>query len=373
MPIVSLRSTADKSNPAYFFTSMTSLNLGFLGAGQIALYSADQVNSHPNARVLAVQDLNEERVKELCKSRGIPKGYKTADEMFADPEIDAVYIAVPNKFHVPLTIQALEAGKHVILEKPFAMNYQEALQAAEVSRKTGKTLTLGMNMRFDHTHQKVKSIVERGDLGEIYHAKAYWFRRSGIPKLGTWFGNRELAGGGCLYDIGVHLLDLCLYTTGNFEPVSVFGATYTKFGHLGRGEGGWGKSDKTETKFDVEDFATGLIRFANGMTVSLDVSWACHAEEGNRNDVHLYGTEAGALVMSGKTFRRDETSGEYHFVQDLKTPVRFPHGNRFHNFINHLLGTEELGVTIQQALTVQRILDGIAESAVTGREIRLDA
>lgn len=351
---------------------MSSLNFAFIGAGQIAHHSAPSIKKHPRATLVAAQDTSAPRLQELCAAHAIPKAYATAEELFSDPAIDAVYIATPNKFHAPLSIQALEAGKHVILEKPFAMNYAEAAQVAETVRKTGKTFTLGMNMRFSPVHQQIKAVVEHGDLGEIYHAKAYWFRRSGIPKLGTWFGSRELAGGGCLYDIGVHLLDLCLYVSDNFKPVSVSGATYTKFGHLGRGEGGWGKSDKAGIKFDVEDFATGFIRFENGLSVSLDVSWACHAEEHNRNDVHLYGTEAGALVMSGKTFRRDENSGEYHFVQELQTPIRYPHADRFHNFINHLLDGEELCVPIEQALIVQRILDAIAESATTGREVRLD-
>jgi len=350
-----------------------SIKFGFIGAGQIAYYSTGQVNSHPSAQVVAVQDTSAERVRDICEKQGIPKGYATAEELFADPEIDAVYIAVPNKFHVPLTLQALEAGKHVLLEKPFAMNYAEAKVAAEAAKKAGKILSLGMNMRFEPVPQKIKAYIDQGHLGEIYHAKAYWYRRSGIPKLGTWFGNRELAGGGCLYDIGVHLLDVCLYTMNNFEPVSVSGTTYTKFGHRGLGEGGWGKSDRTETVFDVEDFATGQIRFANGATVSLDVSWACHTEEGNSMDVHLYGTEAGARAMAGKIFRRDAASGEYHIVQEPNLTPKFPHLNRFHNFINHLLGTEELCVTLEQALVVQRILDAMAESSATGREVRFDA
>jgi len=323
--------------------------------------------------LVAAQDTNAERLQELCKEHNIPKAFATAEELFADPGIDAVYIATPNKFHVPLSIKAMEAGKHVILEKPFAMSYHEALQAAEVSRRTGKILTLGMNQRFASSPQTVRSLVQAGQLGEIYHAKAFWFRRSGIPRLGTWFGNRELAGGGCLYDIGVHFLDLCLYLMDNFEPVSVFGATYTKFGQRGMGEGGWGKSDRSDIAFDVEDFATGLIRFANGATVSLDVSWACHAEEDNRADVHLYGTEAGAHAYSGKILQRDPQSGEYHTVQNLRPQLRYPHADRFHNFINHLLDGEELCVTLEQALIVQRVLDALAESSATGREVRLDS
>ncbi len=352
---------------------MSHLSFGFVGAGQIAHHSASCIRNHPRGRVVAVQDPSAERMRELCAAQQVPKSYATATELFADPEIDVIYIATPNKFHVPLAVEALEAGKHVILEKPFAMNHPEALLAAEAAKRTGKVLTLGMNQRFANAPQRIRTLIQEGKLGEIYHAKAFWFRRSGIPRLGTWFGSRELAGGGCLYDIGVHFLDLCLYLMDNFEPVSVMGSTYMKFGHLGRGEGGWGKSDRAEIPFDVEDFATGLIRMANGATIALDVAWACHADEDNRADIHLYGTEAGAHAYSGKLLHRDTGTGEFHSVQNVRAAVRYPHGDRFHNFINHLLDGEELCVTLDQALVVQRILDAIAESSATGREVRLDS
>jgi len=118
----------------------------------------------------------------------------------------------------------------VLLEKPFAMNADEAGKAVAIAEKAGLTLMLGMNQRFTADSQKIKQLVEQGVLGDIYHAKAYWFRRAGIPKLGTWFANREMAGGGSLYDIGVHMLDLCLWTMNNFEPVSVTGATFRSRG-----------------------------------------------------------------------------------------------------------------------------------------------
>lgn len=351
---------------------MSKLRFGFIGAGQIASYSATEVNNHPDAQVVAAQDTNAERLRELCERHAIAHAHATAEELFANPEVDAVYIAVPNRFHVPLAIQALEAGKHVILEKPFAMSYAEAQEAAAVARKVGKILTLGMNQRFHSSAQSTKALVEANALGEIYHAKAFWFRRTGIPKFGTWFGNKAIAGGGCLYDIGVHMLDLCLHLIGDFEPVSVSGATYGKFGHRGLGEGGWGKSDRSGTIFDVEDFATGLIRFANGTTVSLDVAWACHAEEASRFDVHLYGTEGGAHALEGKFFYRDCATNEYRIIQEGLPSGRYPHGNRFHNFINHLAGKEDLCVTLEQALAVQRILDALAASSATGKEIRFD-
>ncbi|HWL52295.1 MAG TPA: Gfo/Idh/MocA family oxidoreductase [Chthoniobacteraceae bacterium] len=350
---------------------MSTIRFGFLGAGQIAWTSAASIHRHPSARVVAVQDLNAARVRELCEKEKIAKGYATAEELLADPEIDAVYIAVPNKFHVPLAIAALEAGKHVVLEKPFAMSYAEACQAAEVAQRTGKVLNLGMNLRFNPAAQRARALVEQNTFGEIYHAKAYWFRRRGIPKLGTWFSSRELAGGGCLYDIGVHLLDLCLYLIDNFEPVTVSGSTYTKFGNRGLGEGSWGHSERSDIAFDVEDFASGFIRFANGVSVSLDVSWAAHLPTGSASDVQLFGTEGGIHALKGEIYQQDATSGDYLVRQDRKAAARYPHGDRFHNFINHLLGKEELCVTLKQALVVQQILDGLALSSANGREVVL--
>lgn len=351
--------------------SQLPIRFGFIGAGAIAHWAANCVKSHPQGQVAAAQDLNSERLAELCTKFEIPKSYATAEELLADKDIDAVYIAVPNKFHVPLTLQALAAGKHVMLEKPFAMNAGEAAQAVEAAQTYNRVLTLGMNQRFEENSQKFRSLVETNVFGDIYHAKACWLRRSGIPKLGTWFGSRDLAGGGCLYDIGVHVLDLCLYVVGNFEPVSAYAATYSQFGPRGLGEGSWGRSENSGIAFEVEDFATGLIKFANGFTVALDVTWARHAELNDRVEVELFGTEAGGQVYAGKVFRHAPELGAHYTVEKVNAPLAFPHKERFHNFINHLLGTEPLCVTMEQALVVQRILDALAESARTGGSVSL--
>jgi predicted dehydrogenase len=346
------------------------IQFGLIGAGQIAWSSADSINDHPHAQVVAAQDLDAGRLEQLCEKHRIPRRHETAEDLFADDAVDAVYIAVPNKFHAPLAKLALEAGKHVILEKPFAMNLAEAHAVVDTAERMKRVFTVGMNMRFRKDSQKVSELVRGGRLGEVYHGKAWWFRRQGIPKLGTWFGNRELAGGGCLYDIGVHLLDLCLFAMNNFAPVSVSGVCYTKFGNRGLGEGGWGHSEREHSGFDVEDFSSALIRFADGATVTLDVSWACHAAEANRNDVALYGTEAGATCFPARLFHGDPQTREYRIIDNPQAAIPFS-PDRFHNFINHLRGEEELCVKPEQALVVQQILDAIAESNATGREVRL--
>lgn len=354
-------------------TKLQTVRFGFIGAGQIAYYAADAVKKNANATLHAAFDPNAERLAKFAAEKGIAKTYPTVEALLADKELDAVYIATPNKFHVPLAKQALEAGKHVILEKPFAMNYTEAKEAADLSKQLGLVFTIGMNQRFTADSQRIKGLVEQGALGDIYHAKAYWRRRTGIPSLGTWFSSHEMAGGGALYDIGVHMLDLCLYTIDNYEPVSVSGATYTKFGNRGLGEGGWGMSDKTGVKFDVDDFASAFIRFANGATVTLDATWAGHNEEANRENVEIFGTEGGASLRPAKLFRfaPEGSLTDYEVVNVTKAPTKWEHNDRFNNFINHLVGKEELGVSLEQALVVQRILDAIALSSKTGREVVL--
>jgi len=352
--------------------NLSEVRFGFIGAGQIAYFAAEALMTHPSARLVAIQDLSLDRLKTLQKKFSLQYAHDKVEELLANKDVDAVYIAVPNKFHIPLAIQALEAGKHVLLEKPFAMNAAEAEKAIAVAEKAGLVLMVGMNQRFTADSQKIKALVEQGVLGDIYHAKATWMRRTGIPKLGTWFGNREVAGGGCLYDIGVHMLDLCLYTINNFEPVSVTGSTYTKFGNRGLGEGGWGLSDRVEAPFDVDDFATALIRFANGATVSLDTAWACHQAARSRENVEIFGTEGGASLRPAKLFRGSAgLPATYEIVDELQVTLKMPHEERFHNFVNYLLGKEDLCVTMHQALVVQKILDAIAESSRTGREVRL--
>jgi predicted dehydrogenase len=343
-----------------------SIGIGIIGAGAISASACKALATHPEAKVVAAHDLNEQRLRELCAEHKIPNSYATAAALLADPAVQGVYIAVPNKFHASLAIQALRAGKHVILDKPFALSLPEAQEVASAASSSGKIFMLGMNQRYRPESQAIRSLAASGYFGEMYHAKAFWIRREGIPRLGTWFGSKELAGGGCLLDIGVHLLDLCLHVTGKWDPVSVYGATYTRFGNRGLGEGTWGKSEKQAIPFDVDDFATALIRFRDGSTVSLDVTWACH--DGNRNDVQVFGTEAGAGLYPAKVFRRDPLRQDYDVVEKPRAAVPLAHGCRFHNFVNSILGREQPLTSIAEALTVQAILDAIYQSAASGHE-----
>ena len=350
---------------------MTQLRFGVVGAGQISRFACQEINRHAAAKVVAASDPHPERLAELAASLGEVRTFADNELLLADANVDAVFIATPNAFHAPLAKRALELGKHVIVEKPFATNATEAAEVVEQARRAGKVLSVGMNQRFRPESQRVAQLVRAGKLGSVYHAKAFWFRRAGIPKLGTWFGKQTLAGGGALYDIGVHLLDLALYVMGRFDPISVSGQVYTTFGPRGLGEGGWGLSDRSHADFDVDDGATALLRFAGGVTLTLDVSWAIHQKEPDRMNVVLHGSEAGAGLYPGELYRFGAEKGAYETSTLADTALEYPHANRFHNFIGAVQGSEPLCVTPAQALAVQRVLDAIYESSRAGREVML--
>lgn len=344
-----------------------------VGAGMIAHQHCQEINAHPHATVVAVADPSADRRNDLKKKFGLQRAYENTEDLISDPDIDAVTIAVPNFLHADYSIAALEAGKHVMLDKPFALNYRQAKAVEELANKSGKVFTVGMNMRFREESQATKRFIESGRIGDPYHSKSYWFRRSGIPKLGTWFGQKALSGGGVLFDIGVHLLDLALFFMDNFEAEAVTGLTHKTFGHRGLGEGGWGLSNsRSENEFDVEDLATALIQLKGGATVVLEVAWAIHQQETNRHNVEVFGTEAGITAFDSRLCYFGEKKGDYEVVIPEKIEVPHPHENRFINWINAIQDNEELYSTLPQALAVQRILDAIYESAETRREVRIN-
>ena len=347
------------------------LKFGIVGAGMIAQGGYDGLVASGSAEVIAIADSSPKRLKAFAGRNGIKRAFADAEELLRDTDLDGVYIAVPNAYHAPYSIAALESGKHVILDKPFATSAAEARRVIDAAEKAKKLFMLGMNQRFTEGAQRVRALAQRGYFGEIYRMRAFWRRRSGIPRLGTWFGSRKMAGGGCFLDIGVHMLDLALWTAGDFDVESVTGSTYTRFGNRGLGEGSWGSSDPDGTTFDVDDCALAFIRMRSGATVQVEISWAAHQKEGDIHNVELFGTEAGALVYPGEIYTHDRSLNAPVNIAETGVPLAYPHRNRFVNFVKSILGEEAPCVTHDEALKVQRIIDAVYESATARREVRL--
>jgi len=350
---------------------MQSVRVGVIGAGAIAPSHCRGVLKHPKAELVGIADASKERARAVQKDFAIPRLYTRVDDLLLDPDVDAVSIALPTCLHAPTAIMALEAGKHVMLDKPFAMNREEAKAVVDAARKAKRVFTVGMNQRFARDSQTIRALVERGELGEVYHAKAYWNRRSGSPRFGTWFCDKKKSGGGTLLDIGVHMLDLCLSLIGNFKAATVSGSVYTKFGNRGLGEGGWGKSDVGRKVFDVDDLAAAFVKLKGGASVLLEASWARHQAEPDLNDVELFGTQAGATVYPARLYRFGRKKGEYETVEPQGVPIRYPDCDRMVNWIEAILGEEEVECAPEQSLAVQKIIDAIYESARTGKEVTI--
>jgi predicted dehydrogenase len=346
------------------------VRVAVIGAGAIGVAHVRGFQTHPQVEVVAVAETHPERRAEACVTFGIAEGVEDYRTLLDRKDIDVVSVALPNHLHVPVGLEALEAGKHVLMEKPIATNANDAARLVEEAERRGLLFMVGQNQRFAKAAQSAKQYVASGAAGEIYHLEAFWLRRSGIPRMGSWFTKREFAGGGCCYDIGVHMLDLALHLVGDFDAESVSGQTFAKFGPRGLGEGGWGKSEADAARsFDVEDFATALIRMKSGRTVILQTAWACYMPEGSLNNVRLYGTEGGVSVFPFEVYRR---GAEHEFVTEKPEPAAcLVNEVREAHFVDCVLGNAEPFVPARQSLAVQRILDAIYESGRLNKEVRI--
>src|SRR5690606_17950522 len=265
-----------------------------------------------------------------------------------------------------ISIAALEAGKHVMCEKPMAKTSEEARQMVEAAKRTGKKLTIGYNNRFRPDSLHLHNLCERGDLGEVYFAKAHAIRRRAVPTWGV-FLDEEKQGGGPLIDIGTHALDLTLWMMNNYKPKSVMGNVYHKLGSRKNAANAWGPWDPEE--FTVEDSAFGFITMENGATIILESSWALNSLQTGEAKTTLCGTEAGADMWDGLRINGEEFSRLY-----VKKPVLDSGGVDFYEgeaesaadlearqWIDSILNDTEPVVKPEQALVVTEILEAIYE------------
>ena len=347
----------------------TRFRVAVVGTGAIGADHIASFKLHPAATVVAIAEVSPERGREAAARFGVPEVVTDYRKLLARDDIDVISVAVPNYLHASVALDALRAGKHVMLDKPMATNARDAAKLVQEAKKRGVLFMVGQNFRFNSDTQTARQIVERGTLGEVYHAKTSWRRRAGIPRIGSWFTQKRFAGGGCTYDIGVHALDRCLYLMGEFDAAAVSGQTFAKFGPRGLGNGGWGRSEiDPKARFDVDDLSIALIKLRSGRTVLLEASWAAHGPHTDVNATELFGTEAGLSLPPIQLFK--QTKGGYMTeAMDLLPPK--VNTNRMVHFIDCLLGKAKPFVAPAESLAVQKILDAIYLSAASGREIRI--
>ncbi|SDD47918.1 Predicted dehydrogenase [Paenibacillus sp. UNCCL117] len=354
---------------------MSRLKIGVVGAGKI--FRGSHVPgwaSHPDAELTALCDIDRECAETLAVQLGVARVYTDYREMLEQEELDAVDICTPNVLHSEVAIAALEHGQHVFCEKPDAISPEEAQRMADAASSSGKLLMAMRNNRFTPAARFLKAYIDSGAMGEIYTGRAGWVRRRGIPGRGGWFTNKAMSGGGPLIDLGVHMIDLAVWLMGNPRPVAVSGAAYAKFADsaLSDAEDSAFGNVLEGGVFDVEDLATGFIRFDNGATLQIEFSWASNVEEGLKF-VELRGTQAGCSLKNGDLKLMTEIG---HVLCDIVP--RFPagglapHAEHIHHFIECVLGREKPVNDPEGGVDMIRILSAIYESAARGAEVRLD-
>lgn len=353
---------------------LSKLRIGVVGVGNIFKHShLPSWLSHPDAEIVAVCDANQEAAQKLADEHGIAKVYSDYNDLIADDKVDVVNVCTPNLYHSVVSVAALQAGKHVFCEKPDAINPDEAVKMAEAAKTSGKVLMVMRNNRFRPVSDFLRTYVDKGHMGEIYTGRCGWVRRRGIPGKGGWFTTKELSGGGPLIDLGVHMIDLAIWIMGNPKPVAVSGSVYTKFAGNDLNDsvhGAFGEK-KSGGTFDVEDLATGFIRFDNGATLQLECSWASNIENEGRF-IELRGTKSGFSLFNDDLKLFTEIEGTLCNVIPQLPKDSGGHKSNIHHFIDVVQGKAEPIFVPEQGVDMIKILCAIYESAKLGREVRLD-
>jgi predicted dehydrogenase len=346
------------------------VKIGLIGAGGIAQAHLRAIEKEPRVKVVAIADVAEESARTTASKFAIDQVYIDYEKMLERESLDAVIVCVPNFLHAPAAQAALEADVHVLCEKPMALNVQLAEKMKETADRAGKILMVAQNNRFRAETLQAKKWADDNKLGKIYHAKTGWVRRNGIPGWGSWFTQKEKAGGGPLIDVGVHVLDLTLWIMGYPKPVSVFGRTYDVFGSRKEKLMGYGRV-VDQGSFNVEDLAVAMIQFADGSSLVLDASWASHIRK-ERVYLELYGDRGGAsldLMEQTVTLYQDEDGKPMDRITHL------PHHDErlalLQNFVEAISGKASPICKPEESIIIQRILDAIYVSAHTGELVHL--
>ncbi len=273
------------------------LRVGVIGLGYAGNVHTRGYQKIPGVEVVALAGLEDDRLRDMGAEYGILNLYHDWQDLLARDDLDAVSVCTPNFLHAPIAEAALGRGLHVLTEKPMARTTEEAEGMVRAAVKARRVLQTAFNHRQRGDVQTLRRFIDEGVLGRVYYARATWMRRHGIPGLGSWFTSKELAGGGPLIDLGVHVLDQALYLMGEPEIVTVSASTYAEFGPRGRGMRRFGNPKMiTGSGFEVEDFATAFMRTADGGTLTLEASWAVEGDYRDDFGVLLYGTEGGAKI-----------------------------------------------------------------------------
>ena len=355
------------------------VKVGIIGTGWIAEAHVVGYKKMADVEIVAAADLVPGKAEKFCKDNGLEgvRCYESGHAMLEAEELDAVSICTYNCQHAPCAIDALEHGVHVMLEKPFTVTTEEAIEVMRAEKKSGKILTIGFQPRMSANMQRIKQIVESGELGKVYYIQSGGGRRSGIPTpYGTSFIAKDTGGIGAMGDIGCYSLDMLLNAVGYPKPLTVTGYTSDFFG---KDPATYPGHPEYAEAFGVDDFAAGFVRLEGGIMLDFRISWAMHMD--TAGDALILGTKGGLRIPSTDCWNGDfdkplkiyKTIAGKHTCTEIPLD---PSGDLFYkklrSFVDAVKEGGEPTVPSSQILYNQAIIDGIVKSNALGHEIEIE-
>lgn len=348
------------------------VKIGVIGGGTIAELHLNAYSHCDQAELVGMCDIDEPRAKRRAAEYGIPNIYTSAEDLLANPDIDAVSVCTRNDSHAEIAIAALDAGKSVLVEKPMTTSVEKAERIVEAEKRSKGIVQVGYVRRFSPNAQVLQSFVEAGSLGDVYLATGNYLRMAGNP--GGWFADRAISGGGPLIDLGVHIIDLLWYFMGRPKFEAASAAVFEKLGnrsnirHLTR----YMSADYDPEKNAVEDLATAFLRFEGGAAMQFGTSYSLHGKD--ELSGRVYGTKGGASIAPAVQI----TTEMHDTIVDI-TPrtdsLEFELEPAFQNEINHFVraaaGETASGAPATDGLEMLKIIEAIYRSGKEGREVRV--
>jgi predicted dehydrogenase len=342
------------------------VRIGIIGAGAIAIgrHIPAFLQLGDIAEITSISDVNVEAAKRAADQFNVPHYFTSYQEMW--PHVDAVVVCTPNKFHREITVAALDAGKHVLCEKPMALTVEECSEMAEAEKRSGKILSVAYHYRFMKEAQAAKRVMEAGEVGNPLVVRVQALRRRKVPGWGV-FTNKDLQGGGSLIDYGCHLLDLTLWLLGNPEVIEVSGQTYNKVSRESEQVNQWGAFDSDT--FEVDDHVTAYLRLSNGATVLFETSWAANIPD-DAEMLSISG-DRGGLEVFPFSVNKAENGMMLTTNADWISGEENPGLPQALNFVESCLGKTEPLVSSEEAMNTSRVIERIYASSLMGKSIPL--
>jgi len=320
------------------------VKVGMIGCGTISRYHLKQIQALGSAELVAAYNRSPGLREDFGRESGLASSalYSDVNEMLRHPGLNAVVNCLPNRMHSGVSVTAMEAGLHVLCEKPMATSVDEARQMLDAAKRNDVKLVIGLTLRFRGKTVAAKQVVEKGVLGDVYYAKAGWMRRNGIPGWGSQFTRQDLAGAGPIYDIGVHALDTTCWLMSDFKADQVLASSYA-----------------------VEDLSSAVIKMKSGATIAFEVSWAANIPK-TQFTVRLMGEKAGVDLESMKVHSTGDS--------ELDEPIEFTPTDAYYeemkHFVDCIQGGKEPITTPCQMLELQATLDMILMSSKENRVVK---